>query len=212
MSDAIHLLLVEDNPMDVELMQAMLEQLARDSLNPVAMHVTPVGSLQEAIDTCSDAYDGVLLDLNLPDSRGIDTVSRFVEDAAGVPIIVLTGTNDRQLATAAVKQGAQDYLIKGQINSALLERSVRYAIERFNILKEKEQLIIELQDALATIKTLRGCLPICSHCKKIRNDKGYWERLESYIHEHSEAEFTHSLCPECLEELYPELHQKKEDE
>lgn len=212
MADPLHLLLVEDNPMDVELMQAMLEQLARDSLNPVTITVTPVETLQQAIDSCSNEFDGVLLDLTLPDSRGIDTVSRFVEQAHRVPVIVLTGTNDEQLATAAVQKGAQDYLIKGQINSALLERSVRYAIERFNILEEKEQLIEELQEALATIKTLRGCLPICSHCKKIRNDKGYWERLESYIHEHSEAEFTHSLCPECLDELYPELSREKTEE
>ena len=63
--------------------------------------------------------------------------------------------------------------------------------------KEKEKLISELQEALATIKTLHGILPICASCKKIRDDKGYWKQIESYISEHSEAEFSHGYCPEC---------------
>ena len=63
--------------------------------------------------------------------------------------------------------------------------------------KEKEKLISDLQEALATIKTLHGILPICASCKKIRDDKGYWKQLESYISEHSEAEFSHGYCPEC---------------
>ena len=71
--------------------------------------------------------------------------------------------------------------------------------------KEKSKLIIELQDALAEVKTLSGLIPICSWCKKIRDDKGYWNRIESYIKEHSEAEFTHGICPQCAEKQYPEL-------
>lgn len=71
--------------------------------------------------------------------------------------------------------------------------------------EEREKLVHELQDALANVKTLRGLLPICSYCKKIRDDKGYWNRLESYIRDHSGAEFTHGMCPECLKKLYPDL-------
>ena len=74
--------------------------------------------------------------------------------------------------------------------------------------KERENLIAELQDAVRKIKTLSGLLPICSNCKKIRDDKGYWKQIESYIRDHSEAEFTHSMCPICAKKLYPELFQK----
>jgi len=74
---------------------------------------------------------------------------------------------------------------------------------------EREKLIVELQDAIAEIKTLSGLLPICAHCKKIRDDKGYWRQIESYIIEHSEAEFSHGICPECAKKLYPELFEKK---
>lgn len=70
---------------------------------------------------------------------------------------------------------------------------------------EREQLISQLQEALAEIKTLSGLLPICANCKKIRNDKGYWQQIEEYIGAHSEAKFSHSICPQCMKILYPEL-------
>jgi transcriptional regulator with GAF, ATPase, and Fis domain len=76
-------------------------------------------------------------------------------------------------------------------------------IERKRVEEEREKLICELQDALAKIKTLRGLLPICSSCKKIRDDKGYWNQIEAYLRDHSEAEFSHGICPECLKKLYP---------
>ncbi len=82
---------------------------------------------------------------------------------------------------------------------------LRDITERKRIEEEREKLIHELQDALANIKTLRGLLPICSYCKKIRDDKGYWNRIESYIEDHSGAEFTHGMCPECLKKHYPDL-------
>lgn len=69
--------------------------------------------------------------------------------------------------------------------------------------EDRERLILQLQDALAKIKTLRGLLPICASCKKIRDDKGYWQQVEVYIRDHSEAELSHAICPECMKKLYP---------
>lgn len=78
------------------------------------------------------------------------------------------------------------------------------------LIRRQKELIDELREALSKIRALSGMLPICSHCKKIRNDKGYWQRIEVYIREHSEAEFTHGLCPDCAKKLYPEyLGEKK---
>lgn len=71
--------------------------------------------------------------------------------------------------------------------------------------EEREKLIVKLQDAISNIKTLKGMLPICASCKKIRDDKGYWNQIEAYIREHSEAEFSHGICPECAKKLYPDL-------
>jgi hypothetical protein len=70
---------------------------------------------------------------------------------------------------------------------------------------EREKLIRELQDTLAQIKKLSGLLPICASCKKIRDDQGYWNQIEAYIRDHSEAKFSHGICPECMKKLYPDL-------
>lgn len=86
---------------------------------------------------------------------------------------------------------------------------IRDVTERIQAAAEKERLIAELQKSLTQVKTLRGLLPICSNCKKIRDDEGYWNKIESYIKTHSEAEFTHSICPECAKKLYPELYDDK---
>jgi len=71
--------------------------------------------------------------------------------------------------------------------------------------EEKSKLIIELQEALQRVKTLGGLLPICASCKKIRDDQGYWNQIEAYIEQHSEAEFTHGICPQCARKLYPDF-------
>lgn len=76
------------------------------------------------------------------------------------------------------------------------------------ISREREKLIHQLQTALAEVKTLQGFLPICAHCHKIRNDKGYWEAIEKYIQERTEAQFSHSLCPECSKTLYAQFKDK----
>ena len=68
--------------------------------------------------------------------------------------------------------------------------------------KKREQLIIDLQNALERIKKLQGLIAICSYCKKIRDDKGYWNQLEAYIERYSDAEFSHGMCPECSDKLY----------
>jgi len=85
------------------------------------------------------------------------------------------------------------------------EGSFQDITERKQIEEEREKLIRELQEALAKVKKLSGLLPICASCKKIRDDKGYWNQIESYVRDHSEAEFSHGICPECMKKLYPDL-------
>jgi DNA repair exonuclease SbcCD ATPase subunit len=79
------------------------------------------------------------------------------------------------------------------------------------IAKEREKLVQELQYALENVKTLQGLIPICSNCKKIRDDKGFWNQVEGYIMKHSDATFTHGVCPECGKKLYGELYDKAMD-
>jgi DNA repair exonuclease SbcCD ATPase subunit len=88
-------------------------------------------------------------------------------------------------------------------------REWRLIQERKRAEEERERLIRELQEALANVKKLSGLIPICSSCKKIRDDKGYWNQLEKYLLEHSDAKLSHGLCPDCAKNLYPEYFDKK---
>lgn len=83
--------------------------------------------------------------------------------------------------------------------------------DRKRIERDREQLIQELTAALAKVKTLSGLLPICASCKKIRDDRGYWTQIECYIRDHSMADFSHGLCPDCVDGLYPEIREEKFD-
>lgn len=79
-------------------------------------------------------------------------------------------------------------------------------IKRKNAEKEREKLSSDLENEISKVKVLSGLLPICASCKKIKNDQGYWDQIEAYISKHSEAEFTHGVCPECTKKLYPEYY------
>ena len=131
----IKVLLVEDNPGDARLVKEALSEASGQNFSLIH-----VGRLSEAlVQLEAEEIDIVLLDLSLPDSQGIDSVVRAQREASEVPIIVLTGNWDEHLGVKCVQEGAQDYLVKGQIDSNLLVRSIRYAVERRQLLLEIEQ-------------------------------------------------------------------------
>ena len=311
------MLLVEDNPGDFRLIQEMFkESKANVELKWAKQLSTGLANLKE------EMFDVLLADLGLPDSQGIDTFKKIHDQAPQIPVVVLTGLADDGLAMRALREGAQDYLVKGQIDSNLLIRAIRYAIERYENLEqlrrtkvalalsearfrnmierdadgilivdgngvvcftnpaaealwglkaeelrgqlfgfpavagettevdiirrggetraaemrvvemdwegkssclasvrditerkkaeeERKKMILQLQNALEKVKTLSGLLPICSFCKKIRDDDGYWKQIETYIEAHSEAEFSHGMCQECARKHYPEIYRHK---
>ncbi|HWD20793.1 MAG TPA: PAS domain S-box protein [Verrucomicrobiae bacterium] len=82
--------------------------------------------------------------------------------------------------------------------------------ERKQMEEERKKMIDQLNETLKRVKTLSGLLPICASCKKVRDDQGYWLKLETFVHEHSQAEFSHSICPDCMETLYPQYIKRKE--
>ena len=99
----------------------------------------------------------------------------------------------------------RSYIIFSLVICTFLILIVVFSFRMDSAAKERENIILDLQAALAEVMTLRGIIPICSSCKKVRDDKGYWNQIESYIRDHSEADFSHSICPECAKELYPDL-------
>lgn len=194
-------LVVEDNPGDYALTKVYLQQAG---VQEQRIHHAP--TLQEAVCACNQQETTVvLLDLNLPDSMGLDTLKSFQSSGCTCPVVLLTGNDEDVFGLDAVASGAQDFISKASLSPSLLRRTLRYAIERYRLLQEKEDLVLQLQDALDNVKTLKGIVPICAKCKKVRDEHGNWVRVEEYISERTDADFSHSLCPECLEEYYEDL-------
>ncbi|WP_310422784.1 response regulator, partial [Chamaesiphon sp. VAR_48_metabat_135_sub] len=171
MITVLNILLVEDNPGDIRLLQEILREVTT-----TRCQITPVMTLAAAIEQLSIStenipltpppFDIILLDLSLPDSQGIDSFLKLRDRSPNIPIVVLTGLNDETLALLAMQQGAQDYLIKGQVDRNLLLRSIRYAIERERTdtalrqaKNELEQRVIErTRDLQQTENSLRDAL------------------------------------------------------
>lgn len=155
----------------------------------------------------------VLLDVQMPVMDGFETAElmRGNEDTKHIPIIFLTAINkDQKFVFKGYEAGAVDYLFK-PLDPDILNCKVSVFCELYKQkgIIEKRLLEIEeknkiLQQQMSEINRLRGLLPICAGCKKIRHDNGYWEEIEIYIQSNSDIDFTHSMCNDCLKKFYPE--------
>lgn len=125
-----------------------------------------------------------------------EDVNQFKQDQAE---LVRHRERLEELVTARTKDLQEAYL---KLQQEIEERRKAEA--------EKEQIILQLQEALGRVKMLTGLLPICASCKKIRDDDGYWHQVEEYIMDHSEADFSHGICPDCMHKLYPEFYSQSE--
>ncbi len=205
MSDqTIRILLVEDDDIDREAVERLVrkEQPHYDLKTAV--------STDEALEQLRDgAYDIVLLDYRLGDDTGLEVLPHVGD----TPTIFITGGGSEQIAVDAMRNGAYDYLIKDLDRNYLkvLPSTIKNVLERKRLQTEKDNLLHELQEAFKKVKTLSGFLPICANCKKIRDDKGYWNQIEEYIRDHSEAEFSHGICPGCAKKIYSGLNIYKDE-
>ena len=152
-----------------------------------------------------------ILDWMMPEMDGIEVCKKVREKKTNNPtyIILLTALGNKKNIVIGLSNGANDYISK-PFDREELQARVQVG-ERFIELQNKlANQISELQNAVEHIKTLQGILPICMHCHKIRNDNEAWEKVEEYIEKNTAAEFSHSLCPECLDKYYPEEEEIEE--
>jgi PleD family two-component response regulator len=212
-------LLIDDQPHISDLIQ-----LALARQKDIDFHYC--SDPNEAVDLANRLNPTViLLDLAMPQMSGLELLKRFRENPATAvtPIVVLSAEEEARTKSKAFALGANDYLVK--LPSAIEMRArVRYhsrahlnGIQReeaFAALRESQQQMVgknteliksnrDLDDALAKVKQLHGLLPICSSCKKIRDEENHWSEVESYVQKRSNALFTHTVCPDCIKTLYP---------
>lgn len=152
--------------------------------------------------------DLVLMDILLEgDMNGIEA-AETIGGTSDVPIIFITCLNDPAVLERAIRTNPFGYLVKPYDN-AELRSCIEITLVKHRAAKEREELIAQLEGALLQVKKLSGLLPICASCKKIRTDQDGWQQIEEYIANHSEADFSHSICPECAHRLYPEIYQNE---
>ncbi len=209
------ILIIDDSADHRALLAAILKKAGHTTL-------TLLGSAMEAYRELgieqakppAQTPDLIILDIMMPDIDGVEACRKIkaYSPVNEVPIIMVTAKTETTYLQEAFAAGAMDYISKpvnpielnARVASALTlkqEMDRRKARER-----ELEQRNVELQTALSEVKVLRGLIPICAGCKKIRNDHGYWQQIEEYVQEHSEAAFSHGLCLPCAKRLYPGLY------
>lgn len=193
-------LIAEDEPVSRRLLSAALERAGYE--------VVTAGDGGEAwaMLQCQGDLRLAVLDWMMPEVDGVDVCRRVraMRRASYTYLILLTSLESRDDVVRGFESGADDYMTKPFDAQELLCR-VRVGERVVRLEADLARKIDELQDALAHVRQLQGLLPICQHCKKIRDDGNCWQRLENYIEEHSEALFSHGICEECLLLHYPDF-------
>ena len=143
-----------------------------------------------------------LIDWEMPEMEGIEVCrqTRAIQDAPPIYLILLTVRDSKQDIVAGLGGGANDYITKPFDKTELLAR-VRIGKQMVELQQTLTERVLELKEALVSVKQLGGLLPICSYCKKIRDDQNYWTQVEAYVGKHSDAKFSHSICPQCYEDI-----------
>jgi PleD family two-component response regulator len=189
-------LIVDDNHKNLQVLGTILQELSYE----VAFSDNGALALSIAEKLLPDL---ILLDVMMPEMDGFEVCRRLKlkPEVHSIPVIFLTAKTDPESIVAGFECGAVDYVTKPFNRNELLARVKTHVLlhRSKRALREKNET---LEKALAEIKTLRGIIPICANCKKIRDDEGAWKQIESYIQSHSEASFSHGICPDCIRKLY----------
>jgi AmiR/NasT family two-component response regulator len=202
-------MLVQDNTKGKVLVVEDESIIARDIIsNLQEMGYTVVGhavSGAQAVEIAKlESPDIVLMDIVLQgDMDGIKT-ARIIKEGLNIPVIYLTAYTDDAIVKRAKLTEPFGYIIK-PFDESSLSLTLEMGLYKHKMELEREKYTAELKAALAKVETLQGMLPICAWCKKIRDDKGYWKQVEIYVEEHTHAEFTHSMCPDCKTRMEEEL-------
>jgi DNA-binding response OmpR family regulator len=190
----VKILIAEDDPVSATLLKTLLTQWTYEVV------VTENGDDALGVLMTEDGPSLAILDWMMPGLNG-DEVCRAVRGAPlsrPVYLILLTRLGKRENIVEGLESGADDYLAK-PFDAAELRARVQAGFRVVNLERELHHRVRELEEALSNVKQLQGLLPICSYCKKIRDDQDYWHQVESYVGQHSAVEFSHSICPSCFD-------------
>ncbi|MGE3276425.1 MAG: response regulator transcription factor [Vicinamibacterales bacterium] len=189
---ALRVLVADDEPVSRALVARMLRKEGYD----VALATDGAEAL--AALTAPDAPAMAILDWMMPGLDGTEVLRRLRRQPRATPtwVVLLTSRDTPADIVAGLDAGADDYVTKPPDEAELVAR-VRVGARVVRLQQALADRVAHLQDALSRVKQLQGLLPICSYCKRIRDDRNYWQQVESYIAEHADVQFSHSYCPDC---------------
>ena len=200
MSKEVKILIVDDDP-DILFATARIVEKA-------GYRVFTASTAEECLASARENLpDMILMDVILPDMEGPELCRKVKEDPGlgSVFVVLISGMRTASEEQAeGLDAGADGYIARPISNRELTAR-INSMARILSAERERDRLIIELQKALFQVKQLSGLLPICSYCKRIRDDEGYWNHLETYLSSHSDAMFSHCICQKCAEEHFPDL-------
>lgn len=190
----MRILVADDESVSRRILQSMLEDWG------YSVRVCTDGAVAWELLQRADAPPLVILDWVMPRMNGLEVCRKLRAVFKPCPTYVVLVTSKDQNAdiVTGLDAGADDYVAK-PFNREELRARVQVGERVVELQRRLAERVRELEAALADVKHLSGLLPICAYCKKIRNDQNYWQQVESYVSEHSEAQFSHGICPDCYE-------------
>jgi sigma-B regulation protein RsbU (phosphoserine phosphatase) len=199
----MRILVAEDDAVTRKILAATLERLGWEVIT--ASDGTAAWDTLETLGG-ENAPELVLLDWMMPGMDGIE-ICRKLRSTPGfefIYIILLTSRSEKEDLAMGLMAGANDYIAK-PFHPIELESRVRVGVRMVKLQRSLASRVTELEAALAHVQRLQGLLPICSYCKKVRNEANYWEQVDSYLTTHSDVELTHGICPQCLEKMMKQV-------
>ncbi len=192
----MRILIAEDDPVSRRVLEATISKFGYDVV------VTADGTEAWAVLQGGEAPSLVILDWMMPGLDGVEICRRVREIPTATPpyLILLTAKSEKGDVVAGLDAGANDYLTK-PFDRLELRARIQVGAQVLELQKSLADRVRELEDAMTQVRQLQGLLPICSYCKKIRDQQNYWQRVDSYLSEHSDVQFSHGICPDCYDQV-----------
>ncbi|HEV7745513.1 MAG TPA: response regulator transcription factor [Pyrinomonadaceae bacterium] len=200
------ILIAEDDPVSRRVLEATLLKWGYEVL--VATNGADAWEILQG----DDAPSLAILDIMMPGIDGLEVCRRVRQSPSATPpyLILLTAMASKDEVVNGIQAGANDYLSK-PFHREELKARVGVGAQMLTLQKSLAERVKELEQALSQVKQLQGMLPICSYCKKIRNDQNYWQKVEGYISDHTDVEFSHGICPDCHCRVMDEVAERRRE-
>lgn len=200
------ILIAEDDPVSCRILQLTLTGWGHD------VSIATDGRVAWEMLQRANSPPLAILDIMMPEMDGCEVCRRVRQRSADIPpyLIMLTAMTAKEDVVKGIQAGANDYLTKPFHREELKVR-VEVGIQMLELQRVLADRVKQLEEALSQVKQLQGLLPICSYCKKVRDDQNYWQKVDTYLSDRADVQFSHGICPDCLEQITASARERKRE-